>query len=184
LAIRFMGRLPKKPDPVTPENAGRRIRDWLDEFNLTVKSIHDPDSDFFYIVTTDGGKKISISRSIKQFSDYVLFKSLISQTDDDKKKIAEWSDDEKIATRLALQLELSRAVMGYKTDDWFNELTIFKRIPITPTLNAEETFKVMWEVEAITGSILSVGAVAMHNHDMNRNAKAENETGIIAAVTS
>ena len=112
-----MGRLPKRPDPVTHENAGRRIRDWLDEFNLTVKNIHDPDSDFFYIVTTDGGKKISISRNTNQFSDYI----------------------------------------------------------ITPTLNAEETLRVMWEVEAMIGSIFCVGAMGQHGHNVGKRRRHKND---------
>lgn len=179
LAIRFMSRLPKKSDPVTQENIGRKIRDWLDEFNLTVKSVHDPDSDFFFIVTTDGGKKISISRSIKQFSDHLFLKALVNPSDEEKKLIEQLSSDEKIDYKLAMQLELSRAIIGYKTDNFFEGLTIFKRIPITSTLTAEEILNGIWEVEAMLTSIFVMGASSIHRHNVNRNTNGgDNEVGV------
>ncbi len=172
LAIRYMNRLPRRLDPLTVENAGRRIRDWLDEFNLTVKSVPDSDCDFFYIVTTDGGKKISIFRNLKQNTDYISLKGLITTSDDEKAIIARMSDDEKISLRLALELELSRAVMGYTTQNMLDSLTIFKRVPITETLSAEDLLTVMWEVEAMLTSLFVIGALGFHRHSLRQKEEA------------
>ncbi len=166
LAFRAMKQMPTRVEPLTIDNVHRKIRDWLDKFNLTVKSTNDEESYFFFIVTTDGGKKVSVSRSKGQFSDYILVKGLITLSDEEKKELESFNDDERVAMRLAIQLELSRAVMGYKTENFLHELTIFRRIPITPALSEEEIFNLMWEVEAMLGSIFTVGAMAIHRHRM------------------
>jgi len=84
LAIRFMGRIPKKVEPITVDNIGVKLRDWLDEFNLTVKSIHELDTDFCFIVTTDGGKTISISRSTTKNIDYLSLRAVLTATEEEK----------------------------------------------------------------------------------------------------
>jgi hypothetical protein len=172
LAIRFMRRIPPRGEPVTPENIGRKIRDWLDEFNLTVKSVNDPDAHFFYIVTTEGGKKITIFRGKKKFSDYIEFGSHLNETDEEKQQLADWSEDEKTATRLAMILELTRAVMAYRFDDDFEKLHIFRRIPITSTLTAEEIFREIWAVEAMVGSIYAVAQMGIHRHKVNNQSNS------------
>src|SRR5271154_39065 len=40
LAIRFMRRMPPRVEPITYDNVGRTVRDWMDDLNLTVKSVH------------------------------------------------------------------------------------------------------------------------------------------------
>ena len=173
LAFRVMKNLPARIEPLTTGNVHRKIRDWLDKFNLTVKSVNDEDSYFFFIVTTDGGKKVSVSRTRGQFNDYVFVKGLITLSDEEKKELESFNDDERIAMKLAIQLELSRAVMGYKTENILHELTIFKRIPISPALSEEEIFSLMWEVEAMLGSIFTVGAMAIHRHRMRGETGGE-----------
>ena len=173
LAFRVMKSLPIRVEPLTSDNVHRKIRDWLDKFNLTVKSVNDDESYFFFIVTTDGGKKVSVSRSKGQFSDYILVKGLITASDEEKKDLESLSDDERTTAILAIKLELSRAVMGYRSDNVLHELTIFKRIPITPSLSEEEIFNVMWEVEAMLGSIFTVGAMALLRHRMRNKMAVE-----------
>jgi hypothetical protein len=165
LAFRISKNLPVKNRPMDATNVQQRIRDWVDKFNMTVKSVKDEESHFFFIVTTDGGKKVSISRRKDQFSDYILVKGLISASAEEKTVLDAFTDDEKIAARLAITLELSRAVMGYKSDhDVLESITVFKRIPITHSLHEENIFSLVWEVEAMLGSIFIVGAMAAHRH--------------------
>jgi hypothetical protein len=167
LAVRFMRRMPPRVELVTPDNIGSKIRNWLDEFSITVQNLNNPDFYFLFIVTING-KKISIFRSNKMFTDYIEFSSLVTLSEEEKREISNWSEDKKNATKLAVQLELSRAIMGYKFDDMFDTLSIFRRIPITPTLTAEEIFKEIWAVEAMLGSIAAVIAMGFPAHQINK----------------
>jgi hypothetical protein len=173
MAARVWRRIPRRSEFVTLENAGTKIHGWLDEFGLTVQRINDPESEFFFLITTDGGKKIAVLRTKDQFKDYVLIRALIGPTDEEKTTISQLSDDEKIGFRLAVQLELARAVVGYKTENLLDGLTVFKRIPITPTLTTEEVFDAMWDIEAVVSSVYLLGAMSFHRHNMNKNRKDE-----------
>jgi hypothetical protein len=172
LAVRFMRRIPSKVDPVTVENVGRKIRDWFDDFNLGVKSVQDDETYFGFLVTTDGGKKIAVLRSKKVTPNHLILRGLISASEDERKTISELTDDEKTAMRLAIQLELSRAVVGYTTQNMLEELTIFKSIPITESLTAEEIINAIWKVEATLNSIFIVGAMSFHRHNINEKTKS------------
>jgi hypothetical protein len=179
LAFRFMRRIPSRATPVTLDNVELRLRDWFHEFNLTVKSVQDDDTYFGFIVTTDGGKKVQVLRSKKVTPNHVIFRGLITSSADEQKMIAGLSDDEKTSMRLAIQLELSRAIMGYTTQDILAELTVFKSIPITETLTPEEVLNMIWHVEAMLSSIFIVGAMSIHRHNMNQKFRGEvNETGV------
>jgi len=171
LAYRAARYLPVKSKPIDVDNVQQRIRDWLDKYNMTVKSVNDDDCHFLFIITTDGGKKVTIVRTKNKFSDYVEVRGLITSGEEEHAAIAGFSEDEKTATQLAILLELSRAVMGYKTiNGVLEDVTIFKRIPITPSLNEEEIFGLVWEVEAMLGTIFNVGAMAVHRNKI----KAQN----------
>jgi hypothetical protein len=101
-----------------------------------------------------------------------LVRGKLTATPEDVAVMATFNEDEKTSARLAIQLELSRAVMGYITDKgMLEDLTIFKRIPITHGLNEEEIFKLMWDVEAMICSIYTVGAMASHRHKLKTQAQ-------------
>jgi hypothetical protein len=172
LAVRFMRRIPSKVDPVTVENVKRRIRDWFDDFNLGVKTVQDDDTYFGFLVTTDNGKKIAVIRSKKITPNHLIVRGLITLSEEERKIISGLTDDEKTAMRLAIQLELSRAVIGYTTQDILEELTIFKSIPITESLTAEEIINTIWTVEATLNSIFIVGAMNIHRHNINEKTKS------------
>ena len=180
LSVRLMGRVPKKTDPITLDNVALRIREWFDAFGLTVKTVHDPESSFGYVVTTDGGRKIGVGKNkAGQFSDYITVQAVVAPTEDEQKNIAQLSDDERIAVALALKLELSRAVMGFSTEDIFKGIIVFRRIPITPQLTTEELFNAIWDVEAILNSLFNVSALAWQRHHMHEKRQAdESETTI------
>ena len=95
-----------------------------------------------------------------------IVKGLISASPEEKEYIEKLTPDERVAATLAVKLELSRAVMGYRAENSIlEELTIFKRVPIGPTLSEEEIFKLVWDVEAMLSTIYIIGAMAVHKHD-------------------
>jgi hypothetical protein len=162
LAFRASRHVPKKAEVIDGSNVHVKIRDWLDRYQLTVKNATTPDMYFFLIVTTEGNKKVSISRQKGELSDYIFVKGLISWDEKDRESLNALSEDEKTTLRLATFLELSRAVMGYKSEkDVLEEITIFKRIPITSKLNIEEIINVLWEIEAMLGSLLLLQSAAV-----------------------
>lgn len=176
LAVRIMRRIPKRADPITQENVGRRIREWFDEFGLTVRTVHEPDSSFGYVVTTDGGKRIAVSKNkTGQFSDYIQVQASINPTDEEKQNIAKLSEDEKTAIGLAIKLELSRAVMGYKAPNIFEEIVVFRRIPITPQLTTEDLFNAIWDVEAILNSLFTVASLGWHRHSTSEKSSQDGQ---------
>src|ERR1700740_3622682 len=48
LVFRISKNLPIKTAPLDVNNVQRRIRDWLDKYNLTVKSVNDDTCHFFF----------------------------------------------------------------------------------------------------------------------------------------
>ena len=150
LAYRISRSLPPRVKPIDAKNVHLQIRDWLDRFNMTVQTISASESEFVFVVTTVGGKKISITRGGSSWGDYMVLRGLVTAGEQEKKAFALLTEDELKATRLAIQLELSRAVMGYKSEkDVLDEITVFKNIPITPTLTEEDLFGAIWKVEAM-----------------------------------
>lgn len=163
LAYRVSKTWPPKNKPIDLDNVQQRIRDWLDKYNMTVKSVSEDACHFYFIVTTDGGKKVSIIRAKGKFSDYVEVRGFIKCEQKDLAILATLSEREKKAAELAMLLELSRAVIGYTTERGvLEDVTIFKRVPITPALNEEEIFGLVWDIEAMLGTIFIVGAMAIH----------------------
>jgi hypothetical protein len=77
--------------------------------------------------------------------------------------------------RLAIRLELSRAVMAYTSQDILEGFTLFRRIPISPQLSIEEVSRTLWEVEAALASIFITGAILL--------AKKKNENLLLFGET-
>jgi hypothetical protein len=63
LAWRIMKHYPPRIEVVTPDNIQHIVRQWVDKFSLTVQSIRDPGSQFYFIVTTDGGKRFRLAEA-------------------------------------------------------------------------------------------------------------------------
>ena len=170
LAIRISRTFPVKVTPLNADNVQQRIRDWLDKFNMTVKNETDDQSHFLFTVTTDGGAKVCIRRFKGNFSDYITVTGLITVDEESRATFAGFTEDEKTAAHLAIKLELARAVMGYRTENGvLDDITIFKRVPITPSLNEEEVFKLVWEIEAMLNTLFIVAAMAIHRHKVKGN---------------
>jgi hypothetical protein len=148
---------------ITDKNLPVIIRDWLDDIGAKVQSQKDENTDFKFIVTTSGKWVISILRH-KQSPEYLTFTGYYK---DEVQSFSHFTANEKIEARLAIRLELARAVMGYTTEDVLEEFTIFRRIPISYRLSIEEVSKTLWEVEAALASIFLAGAIQLNKKKNN-----------------
>jgi hypothetical protein len=175
LCMRAILALPVARARISPENVGDFVLGWLHKFNLEVKGLQDDDCYFLYKVTTDGGKVVTIRRSRKTYSDHLTFRALITLSDAEKAEFESFTEHEKIALKLQIQLELSRAIMGYKTDGWLVEdVWLFKHVPISPTLNEETMINTIWEMEAMVTTLFATGALAISAHrDLHKTTVIE-----------
>ncbi|MGI4812101.1 MAG: hypothetical protein ACRYGG_01980 [Janthinobacterium lividum] len=156
--------LPLAKKRINPDNAGPIILGWLHKFNLTVRSHTDPDYEFFYTVTTDGGKTVGVHQSKRYQSDYITFQSTISQTAESKEYIKELSAAEKLQAIQEVKLALSQAVMGYSSTNMLEEYTIFKRLPIGMSLTEDRVIDAIWSMEAIVNTTQTLEAIAVRRH--------------------
>lgn len=62
---------------------------------------------------------------------------------DEVQNFSHFTDNEKIEARLAIRLELSRAVMAYTSQDLLDGFTLFRRIPISPQVSIEEVLRTL-----------------------------------------
>lgn len=154
LVVRLWRSIPARQVRVTDRNLCNILRGWLDDIGLKVKSQKDEQSDFKYIVTTDGNWVISIFRH-KESPEYLTFTGFYK---DEAQNFSHFTDEEKNEARLAIRLELARAVIGYTSQDFLDGFTLFKRIPVSPQLSIEEVSRTIWEVEAALSSVFIVGA--------------------------
>lgn len=152
--VRVLRYIPRR-QRITDKNLPLVIREWLDDVGLKVQSQKDELKDFMFIVTTDGKWVISIFRHKESFPEYLTFTGYYK---DENQNFSHFTDNEKIEVRLAIRLELSRAVIGYSSEDFLEGFTLFKRIPISPRLSIEEVSRTLWEVEAALSSVFIVGA--------------------------
>jgi hypothetical protein len=161
VVARLYRNIPVRQVRVTDSNLQKILRGWLDDIGLKVQTAKEPTAEFVFIVTTDGGWVISIMRHQESFPEYLTFRAYYSE-EAQNQTFAHFTDAEKIEARLILKLELTRAVMGYVTQDILTGFTLFKRIPITHSLSIEDVSKTLWEVEAALASVFVAGAVLLH----------------------
>jgi hypothetical protein len=160
MCVRAILSLPPARTRITPDSIAPILLSWLHKFNLEVKMLGDAESYFIYKVTTDGGKVITVRRTRNQFSDYISIRALVNRPDDIKKHLDALSEQQKAILRVKLALELSRGIIGYKTDAWLSEdLWIFKHVPISPTLSEETVINAIWEVEAMISIVYNTAAL-------------------------
>jgi hypothetical protein len=156
VVARVFRSIPAPQVKVTDQNLPGILREWLDDIGLKVQTGKDELAHFVFIVTTDGGRVISISR-LKASSEYLMFRANFRE-DEQTKAFSHFTDEEKAEARLTLELELTRAVMGFNAPDILANFTIFKQIPISPSLSIEEVSGTLWKVEAALASVFYAGA--------------------------
>ncbi len=157
---RVFRNIPTPQVKITDNNLHAILRDWLDDIGLKVQSSKEENADFMFIVTTNAGRVISIMRHREVFHEYLTFRAYYKD-ETQNKDFSDFTPQEKAEARLTIQLELTRAVMGYTTPDILEGFTLFKRIPISPSLNIEEVSRTLWEVEAALSSVFYAGAILL-----------------------
>jgi hypothetical protein len=160
VVIRLFRNIPTRQIKITDSNLHSTLRNWLDDIGLKVRSAKDEHAEFVFIVQTDGGKVVSIIWQKEIFPEYLTFRAYFKD-ETQTKTFSHFTDQEKTAARLTIQLELARAVMGYTTTDILDGFTLFKKIPISPSLNIEEVSRTLWEVEAALTSVFTAGAILL-----------------------
>jgi hypothetical protein len=92
------------------------------------------------------------------------FITLIGPDEEEKKAIATLSEREKNLAIWEMKLELARARMGYSGFSSLGGFTMFKRIPISRTLNEALVIDTVWEMEAMLNAIYAIGAKSITTH--------------------
>ena len=167
VVARVFKNIPVRQTKITDKNIQSVLRQWLDDLGLKVQSNHDDGSEFVFIVTTDGGLVISVLRHKTAFPESLTFRGYFKD-ETQSSGFSTFTDAEKAEARLAIKLELARCVMGYSTPDVLSEFTLFKRVPISPTLSIEEVSKTLWDVEAALNSVFTVGAMMLLKKKSNK----------------
>jgi hypothetical protein len=160
LALDAIRRLP--PRRVIPNlgNIESCVRDWLNNFQCSVKKSPVETAYFRYLVTVDSGTKMLIGRTKGDFQDYVQIRSEMNPSPSDMAYFDSLSDIQRAVVVGNIRLELARRQVGYRnlsipTNDFY----IFKRIPIRETLTEHEFINAVDEVEAAAHSVMFVFAL-------------------------
>jgi hypothetical protein len=163
LALDAIRRLPPRRVIPNVKNIESCVRDWLNNFQYSVKKSPIETAYFRYLVTVDSGTKMLIGRTKGDFQDYVQIRSDMAPSDSDMAQFDILSDIEKAVLVGNIRLELARRHVGYQnlkipSDEFF----ISKRIPIRETLAEHEFIAAIDEVEAAAhavGLVFAIGIV-------------------------
>jgi hypothetical protein len=104
-------------DRTTPDNVESKVKLWIDTFHLGSQTLPPgsplgADVLFGIVVTNHQGRQIMVHRD-KSLERYLQFQATIAVTPDDQKKLAALHDADRIAIVRDLQIELSRAGIGF-----------------------------------------------------------------------
>jgi hypothetical protein len=157
--VRWTRSLPAKVELVSHENVERFVRLWLDNYGQTVQKTPNAEDHFRYLVTTTGGKKITIKHR-HDFPEYLTFTALMTFTEEQKKLAQGLSQDDQNRAIIDLRLEFIHALVGLDVNVSFLEgITAFIEIPITRTLSQSEFIKTLWRIEAVINAFLAVNGL-------------------------
>lgn len=160
LLYRIAGTVPPKVDAVTDENLGSLVRDWFDRYNLTVKRLNDSEAHFSYIVTTPGGKKVTVKRR-KANPEYISFSGdMAALKAEGRAAFDALSADEQLRCTTEVKLELSRAVVGLNIPKSIPDgFSVFRELPVTRALTEAQFISEIWFIEAVVNSIIAVNGL-------------------------
>jgi hypothetical protein len=163
LAADAIRRLPPRRVIPSIKNIETCVRDWLNNFQCSVKKSPVDIAYFRYLVTVDSGTKMLIGRTKGDFQDYIQIRSDISPGTDDLKKLSELTDLERAVVLGNIRLDLARRHVGYRllAISAEGDSHVFKRIPIRETLTEHEFIAAMDEVEAAVHSVGLVFALEL-----------------------
>ena len=104
-----------------------------------------------------------VKRSRTERQDYIFLQSQVTTETKAREILRGLSAEQKTRTNIAVRRELARARMGYSSLS-FEEITIFKRFPITRELTEAAFMEEIWAMEAIVNAVgLAVLAENVHN---------------------
>jgi hypothetical protein len=160
LALDAMRRLPPKRVIPNLKNIESCVRDWLNNFQYSVKKSPNETTYFRYLVTVDSGTKLLIGRTKDEFQEYVQIRADMRPNTTDMESFNALSDLQKAVLIGSIRLELARRNVGYRgltipADDFY----ISKRIPIRETLTEHEFIGAVDEMEAAAHSVSLVFAL-------------------------
>jgi hypothetical protein len=160
LAVDAIRRLPPRRVIPNTKNIESCVRDWLNNFQCSVKKSPVETAYFRYVVTVDSGTKMLIGRTKNDFQDYIQIKCEVVPDANDLEKINGLTELERAVVVGNIRLELARRHVGYHNlaipaDDTY----LFKRVPIRETLTEHEFIAAMDEVEAAAHSLALVFAL-------------------------
>lgn len=154
LAVDAIRRLPPRRVIPNLKNIESCVRDWLNNFQYSVKRSPVETTYFRYLVTVESGTKMLVGRTKNEFQDYIQIRCDLCPTVEDMAHFNSLSDIEKAVLVGNIRLELARRSVGYQNlsipaDNFF----ISKRIPIRETLTEHEFMAAIDEVEAAAHSV-------------------------------
>lgn len=148
VAVMVMRRLPSEL-PVSESNIESRVRDWLDNFRVTVKNDPSDDNYFRLQITLDGGAQMTVLRSKTGNSEYVEVISDLGIRGEAKKLLELFTESEIAEILLEIKVELARAQVGYSGLALPAEnFRLFVRVPILPGLTEFFFMSMIGRVEA------------------------------------
>ena len=169
LAIDAIRRLPPRRVIPNLKNIESCVRDWLNNFQCSVKKSPLETAYFRYLVTVDSGTKMFIGRTMGDLQNYIQLRSDMNPSPSDLEHFNSLSEIEKGVVVGSIRLELARRQVGYRNlsislDNFF----ISKRIPIRESLTEHEFISAVDEVEAAAHSVMFVFAnVGFAHRDCN-----------------
>ena len=160
LAIDAIRRLPPRRVIPNLKNIESCVRDWLNNFQCSVKKSPLETAYFRYLVTVDSGTKMFIGRTMGDLQNYIQLRSDMNPSPSDLEHFNSLSEIEKGVVVGSIRLELARRQVGYRNlsislDNFF----ISKRIPIRESLTEHEFISAVDEVEAAAHSVMFVFAL-------------------------
>ncbi|HEY6768008.1 MAG TPA: DUF2299 family protein [Candidatus Sulfotelmatobacter sp.] len=154
LSLDAIRRLPPRRVIPSTTNIESCVRDWLNNFQYSVKKSPQDNTYFRYLVTVDSGTKMLVGRTKGDFQDYVQIRADVVPGPSDLEQIASLGLSERAALIGNIRLELARRKIGYRNLGLpANDTYIFKHIPIRESLTEHEFIAALDEVEGAAHSI-------------------------------
>jgi hypothetical protein len=160
VSVMVARRLPKHA-PISEANIEARIREWLDNFKVTVKNDPGPDLHFRLRITLDSKIEMTILRSKTENSEYFQIVAGLGFTEENQKVWNLFTEEETAQILIDLKIELARAKIGYAELQLpLDKFHVFRRVPIVPGLTEFIFMSMLGDVEAAVGLVFQTFANA------------------------
>ena len=152
----------EEADRTTVDNIEGRVREWLDNFGLTVRKRSDTASaEFFrYVVTMRNDDKIELVRPRNRDHYIVLVSRLVFPAEEWRRLTPAQID--KAAS--AITLELTRGRVTFTTNPPYSEWSLERRIPIAPNLSERDLIRAVDEMDSTIASVQAIGHPFLRAH--------------------